>query len=158
MEGASKVNDLHINTKTAMNISRNCLVVTIQGELYDDILSIMRANILEKIKATKVRGLVLDFGTVRMLDSFTFNSFTDTAKMASLLGATTVFVGLQPGVVSTLVDLSVEIKGFDTALTIEDAFEQLHDIATIHDEPEVTEETDNVIIEEHDWENDSGKE
>ena len=152
------MNDLQINTKTAMNIFRNCLVVTIQGELYDDILSSMRADILEKIKATKVRGLVLDFGTVRMLDSFTFNSFTDTAKMASMLGATTVFVGLQPGVVSTLVDLSVEISGFDTALTIEDAFEQLYDIATIHDEPEVTEETDNVIIEEHDWENDSGKE
>jgi rsbT antagonist protein RsbS len=152
------VNDLQFNTKTAMSIYRNCLVVTIQGELYDDLLSRMRADILEKIQATKARGLVLDFGTVRMLDSFAFNSFADTAKMASLLGATTVFVGLQPGVVSTLVDLSVEIIGVETALTIEDAFEKLHDIATIHDEPEDTEETDNIIIEEHDWENDSGKE
>jgi rsbT antagonist protein RsbS len=152
------VNDLKFNTKTAMSIYRNCLVVTIQGELYDDLLSRMRTDILEKIQATKARGLVLDFSTVRMLDSFTFNSFADIAKMASLLGATTVFVGLQPGVVSTLVDLSVEIIGVETALTIEDAFEQLHEIASIHDKPEDTKETDNFIIEEHDWENDSGKE
>ena len=152
------MNDLQFNTKTAMSIYRNCLVVTIQGELYDDLLSRIRADILEKIQATKARGLVLDFGTVRMLDSFAFNSFADTAKMASLLGAATVFVGLQPGVVSTLVDLSVEIIGIDTALTIEDAFEQLQDIAAIHEEPENTEETDNVKIEEYDWGNDSGKE
>ena len=135
--------DPQIDSETAMSVVRNCLVVTIQGELNDDLLLRIRTNILGKILATKVRGLILDFSTVRALDSFAFNSFTATAKMASLLGISIVFVGLQPGVVSALVDLGVEIAGVDAALTIEDAFEQLQNIPSIQDEPEDAEDIDN---------------
>jgi rsbT antagonist protein RsbS len=88
---------------------------------------------------------------VRALDTFAFNSFTDTAKMASLLGVSTVFVGLQPGVVSALVDLEVEIADVVSALAIEDAFEQLQDISSTQDEPEDAEDADNVTIEDDEW-------
>ena len=146
--------DLQFDSETAMSVVRNCLFVTIPGEIHDDMLMKYRADILEKVQATKVRGLVLDFSTVRALDTFAFNSFTDTAKMASLLGVTNVFVGLQPGVVSALVDLEVEITDIGTALTIEDAFEQLRDIAYFQDEPEDDADTDDQTIEDDDWEHD----
>jgi len=152
------VKDLQIDSETAMSVVRNCLVVTIQGELNDDLLLRIRTAILGKVQATKVRGLILDFSTVRALDSFAFNSFTGTAKMASLLGISIVFVGLQPGVVSALVDLGVEIAGVDAALTIEDAFEQLQNISSIQDEPEDAENIDNVIIVDDEWESESGEE
>ncbi|MBW2431948.1 MAG: STAS domain-containing protein [Deltaproteobacteria bacterium] len=150
--------DLQIDSETAMSVVRNCLVVTIPGVLFDDVLMRIRTDILEKIQATKVRGLILDFNTVRALDTFAFNAFTDTAKMASLLGVSIVFVGLQPGVVSALVDLAVEIADVDTALTIEDALEQLVDISSIQDEPEDDEDADNEAIEDDEWESDSGEE
>jgi len=149
------VKDPQIDSETAMSVVRNCLVVTIQGELHDDILMRIRTDILEKIQVTKVRGLILDFCTVRALDTFAFNSFTDTAKMASLLGVSTVFVGLQPGVVSALVDLEVEIADVRAALTMEDAFEQLQNISSIQDEPEDAEDPDNLTIEDDEWESDS---
>jgi rsbT antagonist protein RsbS len=152
------VKDLQIDSETAMSVVRNCLVVTIPGVLFDDVLMRIRTDILEKIQATKVRGLILDFNTVRALDTFAFNAFTDTAKMASLLGVSIVFVGLQPGVVSALVDLAVEIADVDTALTIEDALEQLVDISSIQDEPEDDEDADNEAIEDDEWESDSGEE
>ena len=146
--------DLQFDSETAMSVVRNCLVVTIPGEIHDDMLMRIRADILEKVQATKVRGLILDFSTVRALDTFAFNSFTDTAKMASLLGVTNVFVGLQPGVVSALVDLGVEITDVGTALTIEDAFEQLQGITSIQDEPEDDIEADKETIEDGEWEHD----
>ena len=146
--------DLQFDSETAMSVIRNCLVVIIPGEIHDDMLMRIRTDILEKVQATKVRGLILDFSTVRALDTFAFNSFTDTAKMASLLGATIVFVGLQPGVVSALVDLGLEITDVGTALTIEDAFEQLRDIASFQDEPEDEVDTDSETIEDDDWEDD----
>lgn len=149
--------DLQLDSATAMSIVRHCLVVTIQGELNDDLLLRIRTDILQKVQATKVRGLMLDFSTVRALDTFAFNSFTDTAKMASLLGVSIVFVGFQPGVVSALVDLGVENADIDTALTIEDAFEQLQNGLSIPDEPEDAEETYDVIIADDEWENDSGE-
>ena len=149
--------DLHADTETAMSVVRNCLVATIPGEIHDEMLMRIRTDILEKVQATKVRGLVLDFSTVRALDTFAFNSFTDTAKMASLLGVTIVFVGLQPGVASALVDLGVEITDVGTALTIEDAFEQLSDSASFQDEPEEDEDADHETIEDDEWESDIGE-
>jgi len=152
------VKDLQIDSEPAMSVVRNCLVVTIQSELHDDILMRIRTDILEKIQATMVRGLILDFCTVRALDTFAFKSLTDTAKMASLLGVSAVFVGLQPGVVSALVDLEVEIADVRAALTMEDAFEQLQNVSSIQDEPEDAEDADNVTIEDDEWESDSGEE
>ena len=147
--------DLQIDSETAMSVVRHCLVVIIPGELQDEVLMRIRKDTLEKVQATKVRGLILDFSTVHALDTFAFKSFTDTAKMASLLGVSAVFVGLQPGVVSALIDLGVETADVGTALTIEDAFEQLQNVSSIQDEPEDAEDTDNVIILDDEWEGDS---
>ena len=148
------MDDLLIDIETAMSVVRNCLVVTIQGELYDDILMRIRTDILKKVQATRVRGVILDFCTVRMLDSSAFNFLADTAKMASLLGATTVFVGLQPGVVSALVDLEVEMADVRAVLTMEDGFEQLQNVSSVQDDQENDEDADNVTIEDDDRESD----
>ncbi len=150
--------DLNADSEIAISVVRNCLVATIPGEIHDDMLMRIRTDILEKVQATKVRGLILDFSTVRALDTFAFNSFTDTAKMASLLGVSIVFAGLQPGVVSALVDLGVQIADVGTALTIEDAFEQLQDTSSIQDEPEDDVDADNETIEDDEWESDIGEE
>jgi len=128
----------------ATSVPRGCLVVTIPGELNDGILKGIRTDILEKIQATMVRGLILDLSTVRMMDTFAFKSLKDTSKMASLLGVSAVFVGLQPGVVSALVDLETEIADVRAALTIEDGFEHLQNVSSIHDEPEDTEDPGDV--------------
>ena len=150
--------DLQIDSETAMSVVRHCLVVTIPGELQDEVLMRIRKDTLEKVQATKVRGLIFDFSTVRALDTFAFNSFTDTAKMASLLGVSAVFVGLQPGVVSALVDLGVEITDIGTALTIEDAFEQLHEITSFQNESEDDLGAEAETIDDDDWEGGSGEE
>jgi len=89
-----------------------------------------------------------------MLDSSAFNFLADTAKMASLLGATTIFVGLQPGVVSALVDLEVEMADVRAVLTMEDGFEQLQNVSSVQDDPENDEDADNVTIEDDDRESD----
>ncbi len=149
--------DLQIDSETAMSVVRHCLVVIIPGELQDELLMRIRKDTLEKVQATKVRGLIFDFSTVHALDTFAFKSFTDTAKMASLLGVSAVFVGLQPGVVSALVDLGVETADVGTALTIEDAFEQLQDIKSVQDELEDDVNAEEETIEDDEWENDSGE-
>jgi rsbT antagonist protein RsbS len=140
--------DLPSDSETAMSVVRGCLVVTLPGELYDDSLRRIRREILERIRATKVRGMILDLSTVRVLDSFAFNFLADTARVALLLGVASVFVGLQPGVVSSLVDLEVEIDDVRTALTMEDGFEQIQQVLPIHGEPQDAEESDGLVIEE----------
>jgi len=140
--------DQLMDTENAMSILRNCLVVTLNAELYDKTLWRLRTDILQKIHTTRVRGMILDLSTVRVLDSFAFNFLSDTARMASLLGAATVFVGLQPGVVSSLVDLEVKIDDVRTALNIEDGFEQLQNGPWIHGDLQEAEDPDRITIEE----------
>jgi anti-anti-sigma factor len=139
--------DLLIDSETAMSIVRGCLVVTLLGELYDDTLMKIRTDILQKIQAAKVRGMILDLSTVRALDSLAFNFLADTARMASLLGVANVFVGLQPGVVSSLVDLEVEIDDIRAALTLEDGFEQIQNVLSIQGGVQDAEDPDSVVIE-----------
>ena len=146
--------DLQSDRETAMSILRSCLVVTLPGELDDDTLRRIRTDILESIQAAKIRGMILDLCTVRLLDSFAFNFLADTARMTSLMGVASVFVGLQPGVVSSLVDLEVEIDDIRTALTMEDGFEQIQQVLSIHGEPQDAEVSDSIVIEDDATESD----
>lgn len=153
--------DLATDSETAMSILQGCLVVTLQGELYADRLMKIRTDILQKIQATKARGMVLDLSTVRVLDSPAFNSLAGTARMASLLGVANVFVGLQPGVVSSLVDLEIDIDGIRAALTVEDGFEQIQNLLAIQDGVQDDDTLEQIGVEsdesEYDGEQGSGR-
>jgi hypothetical protein len=45
--------------------------------------------------------------------------------MARVLGARSVLVGLQPGVVSALVDLDIDTEGIEATQDLEEAFQML---------------------------------
>ncbi len=136
------MNDESAPLEIGMGVVRGCLVVPIQVELHDDTVLRIQADILKSVEATAVKAVIVDLSAVRVLDTFAFGTFADTAKMASLLGATTILVGLQPGVVSALVALDVEFEGIRTALTLEDAFKQLETIVSNPIEREESEHGD----------------
>jgi rsbT antagonist protein RsbS len=92
----------------------NYLVASIQTALHDKAATQFRDDLLERIYATKARGLILDLTAVDVVDSF-----GDIAEMASLMGTTVVITGLQPEVAITLVELGVELRGVTTALNLE---------------------------------------
>jgi rsbT antagonist protein RsbS len=127
------VADYSVSSETAMNVVQNCLVVTLQGEIPDEKFIRIRNDILNRIYSVAPQGMILDLSQVRVLDRYSFNALADTSKMALLLGVQTVFAGLQPGVVSALVDLEVDVSGIRSALTLEDAFEQLSFRAQAYD-------------------------
>jgi len=129
-----------VSSETAINVVQSCLVVTLQGEIPDEKFIRIRNDILNRIYSMAIRGMILDLSTVRVLDRYSFNALADTSKMASLLGVQTIFAGLQPGVVSALVDLEVDVSGIRTALTLEDAFIQLPFIAQADDAREEADE------------------
>lgn len=124
----------------SMSVVRGCLVVPIQMELHDDTVLRVQESILKKIEATGVKGVVIDLSTMRVLDTFVFEAFANTARTASLLGATTIFAGIQPGVAWALVDLEVEFEDIRTALSLEHAFGQLEPIASSSTELEAMED------------------
>lgn len=119
------MNYLTDNVKASASIVRGYLVVSLQGLLYDSSLECIRNDILEKIDSHGARGMILDFSALPTLDTFAFNSFSQITKMASLMGVTTLWAGLTPGVVSSLIDLNIDTVGIRAARTTEDGLQLL---------------------------------
>lgn len=154
-------------SKVTMHITRGCLVVLIQVELYDKVLLQIQGDILERVKETGVKGVIIDVSGVDVIDSFIAQTISDTARMASMLGATTVLTGLKPGVVASLIDLDFEPKGIQTAITLEEGFRILEPVVLPREESKEIEEPEeesgedqeggsyeDLEIEEEDDEND----
>lgn len=96
------------------------LIVSFQTELRDDELDRLREELLDRIKATNARGLIIDITALKIIDSFMARSLSSIATTATLLGAKTVVVGMQPAVALTLVELGLRIKwNVQTALNLE---------------------------------------
>jgi len=125
-----------------MYITGGCLLAPLQVDLSDEAMLEIQAEILEKVSQTGVKGVIIDLTSIDILDSFMINTLSNTGRMASLLGATTVIVGLKPELASVLVDLDVEFKDILTAITLEQGFQKLRPIVEPEERPEEIEETE----------------
>lgn len=114
--------DKAVVSDVAMHIIRGCLVVPIQVELYDETIFRIQTAILERVNETGVKGVIIDLSGVGIIDAFMCQRIFNTARMASLLGATTVLTGIKPEVAASLIYLDIESKDILTARTIEDGF------------------------------------
>ncbi len=144
-----------MEASVGMSIIRNCLIANIQVELYDSTVLSIQKQILDKIQTSEIKKGVIDLSTVSVMDSYAFQMIADTVRMASYQGATIILAGLQPGVVSAIVDLDFDVTDIQTVRTIEDAMEQLAVFATDDreesdelEEEEEEEETEEVSDED----------
>jgi rsbT antagonist protein RsbS len=111
--------------RVAMQIVQNCLVLSVQIELYDATLMQLRTDFLDNIRTSGVRRAIIDLSAIDVMDSHAFNSICDSANMAKVMGARTLVSGIRPGVASALVELGVDVRQVDTTLNLEDGFKRL---------------------------------
>ncbi len=119
MENASTFSALGMHTVGGF------LVVPVNAELDDDYTVGLQKAILQKVSDTASKGVLFDVSVLRIVDAHSFSVLTNTAKMVSMLGADVVFVGFQPGVVSAVVDLGLDLGNLPTAITMDDGFAYL---------------------------------
>lgn len=108
-------------TAVPMQVIQGCLVASIQVDLSEDLLHQFQEQLLERIRTTRVRGVVLDVSGVEVMDAFDFQMLRNTMAMAAMMGAKPMLVGLKPGIVSALVDMDVDASGIRAALNVDDA-------------------------------------
>jgi rsbT antagonist protein RsbS len=111
--------------RVTLNLMRGCLVATLQFDLNRTVLEQFRSDLLDKLAAVRAKQVILDCSGVEMLDAEDFDALRRTIAMAALMGTKTVLAGLQPGVVSALIDLNVDVDGLETVLSLDDAFRLL---------------------------------
>jgi rsbT antagonist protein RsbS len=108
------------------------LLVTVQVDMHDRLALALQDDLMEQIRRTGARGVLLDISALDLVDSFIGRTIGNIAGMARVLGAATVVTGMRPAVAITLVELGLSWKGVRTALTVERGMDLLRRM--VHDE------------------------
>jgi rsbT antagonist protein RsbS len=96
------------------------LLVTLQTDLHDAMAEAFQEDLLSAIEREPVSGLLIDISALYMVDSYVARILTDTGKMARLMGAETVIVGMRPEVAATLVRMGYSFGAVRTALNVDE--------------------------------------
>lgn len=110
-------------TRIPLQVTRECLVASIQVDLTPDVLRRFQEDLLARIERTHARGVLLDLSGIEIMDGDDFDALRRVGEMARLMGAPSIMVGLRPGIVAALVDLDVAVDGMMATLDLESAFE-----------------------------------
>ncbi len=78
----------------------------------------MLQKVMQEIDRRRYRKVVIDISAVSVLDRMSFKILQDIAKGAELMGARTVFIGVQPGVASAMVELVADVDTIVSAPTL----------------------------------------
>ena len=108
-----------------LQVTRGCVVASIQIDLDPEVLWQFRIDLLECVQKSRANGVILDVSGIDILDLDDFNGLRSTMEMAAVLGARPILSGLNPGMVSALIDLGVDQEGVIAVLNLDDAFRLL---------------------------------
>jgi rsbT antagonist protein RsbS len=99
------------------------LLATIQVDLHDTVVDSFQNDVLEEIERSGSSGLIIDISALESVDSYVARMLANTGKMAKLMGAETVIVGMRPAVAATLVRMGYFMPGIRTALNLQEGLE-----------------------------------
>ena len=101
------------------------LVASVQLELRDTVAEAFQEELLVEIERTDARGVIIDISRLDVVDSYVARVLVETGRMARLMGAQTVLVGMRPELAATLIRMRHPMEGIETALDLEDGLAQL---------------------------------
>ncbi len=103
------------------------LLTSIQSDITDEHAVMLQTDILERMRETRARGVVLDITTLDVVDSYMARVISETVQMARLMGGDVVVTGMNPMVALTLVEMGRELMRGMAALTLEQGVEKLRE-------------------------------
>ena len=98
----------------------NTLIATIQNELRDNVAQAFQEDVLDELERRCMSGLVIDISGLETVDTFVARVLAETGRMAKLMGATTIIVGMRPEIAATLVRMGYAMAGVETALNLQE--------------------------------------
>lgn len=110
------------------------LLVTIQVDLYDQLAENLESDLVQMVKKTNAKGVLIDVSAVTIIDSFMGRILGNIATMSKIMDAETVVVGMQPAVAITLVELGLPMKGVHSALNVERGMDLLRSKILLEEE------------------------
>jgi rsbT antagonist protein RsbS len=108
----------------------NILLTSIQSDITDEHAVMLQTDILERLRQSRARGVILDITALDIVDSYMARILSETVQMAQLMGGAVVITGMNPMVALTLVEMGRELMRGMAALTLEQGVEKLRERLT----------------------------
>ena len=124
-------------------VTNGCLVAHVPPVLQDETIRLLQKDVLDAVRRTGAKGVILDLSGVRILDSFLATGIVNTARMLSVMGALPVLAGIRPEVAASIVYMDIDVKGLRFAFDLEEAHQMLASVTASGREAE-TEEGEKV--------------
>jgi rsbT antagonist protein RsbS len=100
-------------------------LVSIQIELHDRLALDLQAALMERVRESGAKGVVLDVSGVEIIDSYITRILNDIGRSVRFMGADCFLFGVRPAVAMTLVEMGVELDAVETALNLDLALARL---------------------------------
>lgn len=123
-----------------MFLINKILLVSLQGEINDNMALSFQKSILDKIYETGAKGVLLNISQLDIIDSYLGRIISETARMIQLLGAKAVLTGMKPYVAVTLEELGLNMQGVEIAMNADIGVKILEDYVKASDFEEISAE------------------
>jgi len=106
----------------------NYLIASIHTALDDSQLLRFQRDLIERVGLDRATGIIIDVAALDVLDSFATHTLGVLARTASLRGAQTVIVGINPEVAFAMVQLGMNLDTVHTALDLDEGLAVLNSL------------------------------
>jgi rsbT antagonist protein RsbS len=114
--------------RVPMQITAGCLLASIQVEMTTELLRRFQRDLLDRIKSSRASAVIVDVSGVEIMDLDDFNLLRRSMAMASIMGARPILVGLQPGIVASLIALDADVDNIEAAADLDDALRAVQSV------------------------------
>ena len=96
------------------------LIATLQPSLTDTDFVALGKELLTRVGVDRIKGVIVDVGSLDVIDSFSARTLRNIADTVGLRGARMVVVGIQPEIAFSMVQLGLTLQNTWTALDLDD--------------------------------------
>lgn len=121
--------DANLDLNASVTRIGRSMIVTLSDNMTDERIHEISDIIIQKAYESDITGAILNFGMVSMIDSHIYRTFEKVSRVLTLFGRKVVWVGLNPGVVCSMIDIGIEPDSsiLCTAMTLEQGLEKLEE-------------------------------
>lgn len=119
--------DFNNSLNTSVTVADGNIIVSFTNDITDDEVENCTQLVLMRVNRSSIKGAILDFSMVHVLDAYTFEALDKLARSVSLMGVMVVWSGLSPGVVSALLDLNVDASRIKAAVDLDQGIKMISD-------------------------------
>lgn len=119
---------IHELSSPIAEVWEDILLLPVIGSLDSQRAQEMTEKLLDRIKESRSRCVIIDITGVETVDTSTASAMLKMTRAARLLGAVCVLTGVSPEIARTMVQLNIEVEGVRTLRTLKDGLRACFEI------------------------------